>query len=88
MTTDEKQQTQITVRYDVDLLAAIDRRAKDTGLSRNEWVVRCTRWAIHNLPTPAHGKDPEAKRKFMESAPKEVAGTRSEDMGLADMEGK
>lgn len=77
-----------STRMDTDLIAAIDARAKDVGLSRNEWIVRCSRWAIHNLPDRQSGKDPAAKRAFADSAPPEVAGSYSMDMGLDGPEGK
>lgn len=76
---------QAALRFDEDLLAAIDRRAKDVGLSRNEWIERCTRWTIHNLPFGADG--PIRKQKAME-APHDVAGEHSEDMGLDSPDGK
>lgn len=74
------------VRLDGPLLDAIDRRAKDVGLSRNEWIERCTRWVIHTLP--ADVTDPVAVSAMKASAPPEVAGLRSEDMGLNAPEGK
>lgn len=82
---DEKQ---ITLRVPSDVLDGIDARAKQVGLSRQQWIVRCARWAIHNLPDRQSGSDPAAKQKFADSAPPEVAGTRSVDMGLDMPEGK
>lgn len=76
---------QITVRMDDDLIDAIDRRAGEVGLSRNEWISRCTRWSIHNLPWKASGP---VRRAAAARAPREVSGTYSEDMGLDGPDGK
>lgn len=82
------EKTSYTQRIDVNVLTAIDVRAKEMGLSRNEWVERCARWAIHNLPDRQYLTDPIAKQKFADSAPPEVAGNHPEDMGLDGPEGK
>lgn len=73
------------LRIDAELLDAIDRRAGEVGLSRNEWIERCTRWAIHNLPFKASGP---VRTKAARNAPDEVAGTYAEDMGLDGPDGK
>lgn len=76
---------QIALRIDPTLLAAIDARASDVGLSRNDWIEKCTKWAIHNLPFGASGP---VRREAAVRAPHDVAGEYSVDMGLDNIEGK
>lgn len=79
----EKAQTNI--RIDRDVLDGIDKRAKEVGLSRNEWIERCSRWALHNLPYRA---DAETRTRVALAAPAEVKGKTRMDMGLDGIEGK
>lgn len=39
---------QIVLRLPKDLVAAVDRRAKLGGLSRNQWFERMARWVLIN----------------------------------------
>jgi hypothetical protein len=79
----EKKSTNI--RIDSDVLDAIDARAKERNLSRNEWIEKCCRWALHNLP---YGADGPHRRKVAAAAPPDVAGTHQVNLGLDDIEGK
>jgi hypothetical protein len=71
---------QIAVRLDEGLLKEIDARAKEVGLSRNEWIEKSSKWVIHNLPFGAVGP---VRRKAAQDAPHEVAGAYSVDMNLS-----
>lgn len=75
-----------TISLDIEphLLDAIDARAKDVGLSRNEWFNRTTKWVIHNLPVgmPKHALEEAAR-----CAPEKVRGIEPVDMGLDTPEG-
>lgn len=62
--------TQVAIRFPDDLVAAIDARAKQVGLSRNEWIVRCCGWLVDNAPlanTP-EATDPKVKMRILAEA--------------------
>lgn len=46
---------QIMLRLPLELLAQIDEQAQAAGLSRNEWYIRMTKWALE------HASDTDTK---------------------------
>jgi len=84
---DEKTTTNINFRLSPELLAAIDERVADVNahgdgkLSRNEWLDKCVRWSLRNLPYGASG--PEV-RETAASAPVEISGTYAMRMSAID----
>lgn len=52
----KQEKTIISIRLDVDMLNAIDRVAVETDISRNEFIVQCIEYAIHNIDTDIQDK--------------------------------
>lgn len=80
MTDDKKPRTPLSMRFDTELLAAIDERVADVNshgdgpdLSRTEWMEKATRWCLRNLPYGATG--PEVDKDKLRSAPLDVSGS-------------
>jgi predicted HicB family RNase H-like nuclease len=48
---DTKTKTPFNVRMDPDMLAQVDERAQELGVSRNEWLNNMTRWCLRNTYT-------------------------------------
>ena len=39
----------ISMRISVELLAELDKMASSAGISRNEWINQCIRFALDNM---------------------------------------
>lgn len=82
--------TQIALRMDDDVAAAIDKRvaevkaASGQNLSRNEWINRVVKWTLHSLPVMC---EPGPAHLAALHAPLDVKGTERHDMGLNHPEG-
>ncbi len=45
----KQEKTVISIRLDVDMLKKIDELSMQTDISRNEFIVQCIDYALHNL---------------------------------------
>jgi metal-responsive CopG/Arc/MetJ family transcriptional regulator len=43
--------TQLALRLPQDLVAKVDERAENLGISRNQWFENMTRWVLENTRT-------------------------------------
>jgi len=80
MADDKKSRTPLSMRFDTELLEAIDWRIIDVNnhsdgpaLSRTEWFEKAARWCLRNLPYGATG--PELDKEMLKGAPLDVSGT-------------
>ena len=74
-----------TVHIPEDLLASVDRRARDLGMSRNRYIIQAlektlgeeTRWSLEFLEALVDAAKDEASHQVLEEMVREIASRRS-----------
>lgn len=72
-TESEPDVVRFNLRLPAPLAAEIDARAKQAGLSRNEWIVKASSWLCANAPLAESGdaRQPAVKLAVLRGAVKE-----------------